>query len=91
MRNVPVSISNTKITFYQNLGMYIATFICFLMLLYSTVIYYPYEHTIEYDMGPETTLLRVISYLQFMIAIVFFLLFLKNHLKLAMGKFEKDQ
>ncbi len=43
---MPVSISNNKITFYQNLGMYIATFICALMLVFSTVIYYPYEHAI---------------------------------------------
>jgi hypothetical protein len=49
--NVPVSISNTKITFYQNLGMYMATFICFLMILFSDVVYYPYDNIIDYDQG----------------------------------------
>ena len=67
--------------------MYIATFICVLMIFFSTVIYYPYEHAIDYDMGPETTLLRIISFVQFLVAIVFFLLFLKSHLKLAIGKY----
>ena len=59
------------------------------MILFSTVIYYPYENSIEYDMGPESTLLKIISLIQFIVAIIFFLLFLKNHLKLAMGKYEK--
>jgi hypothetical protein len=50
--NVPISITNTKISFYQNLGMYIAAFICFLMIIFSEVVYFPYEHIIELDLGP---------------------------------------
>jgi hypothetical protein len=59
------------------------------MMFFSTVVYYPYEHSIEYDMGPETFLFRIISLVQFVVAIVFFLLFLKSHLKLAIGKYHK--
>lgn len=88
---VSVSISNEKITLYQNLGMYIGALICFMNILWSDVIYYPYEHSIEYDLGPETTLVKLVSYAQFVVAVVFFLLWLKNHLFLALGKYEENQ
>ena len=85
-----MSISGQKIARYQNAGMYIATLICGLMILFSSVIYYPYEHVIEYYMGPETTLLRIISYVQFGVAMVFYLLWVKNHLHLELGKYQEE-
>ncbi len=59
------------------------------MIVFSTVIYYPYEHAIDYDMGPETALFRILSFAQFIVAVIFVLLFLKSHLKLAIGKYQK--
>lgn len=61
------------------------------MILWSDVIYYPYEHSIEYDLGPESTFVSLVSYIQFGVAVVFCLLWLKNHLFLAMGKYEEEK
>jgi len=69
------------------MGMYLATTICFLMILFSTVIYYPYDHIIEYDLGPETLILKFLSLVQLVIALIFYLLWTKNHLHLAKGKY----
>jgi len=33
------------------MGLQIAGFICFLMLYFAAVVYYPYQNVIEYDMG----------------------------------------
>jgi heme/copper-type cytochrome/quinol oxidase subunit 4 len=81
------SITNAKIDYYLNLGLQIAGFICVLMLYFAAVVYYPYQDVIEYDMGTEYTILKGLSLIQFMVALMYFGLWMKNHMYLAIKKY----
>lgn len=67
----------------MNWGLTVAAIICMLMLYFATVVYYPYSEAIEYDLGAEEWLLKIISFVQFSIALAYFFLWINSHMKLA--------
>ena len=66
-----------------------ASIICLLMAYFAAVVYYPYSQTIEYDLGNEELLLNIASILQFIVAMTYFSLWIKSHMKLAVQKYER--
>ena len=88
--NIPVSISTTKIRIYQNIALIIALLICMLMFMTVTVVYYPLDNAIQYDMGSYTFYMRVLSIVEFAVAILYTVLWMLNHIKLAVGKYELE-
>jgi hypothetical protein len=50
---IPFSITNGKIDYYFQLGLYVATLICALMAYFAAVVFYPYEDAIDYDLGEQ--------------------------------------
>ena len=88
---MPFSITTAKIDYYFSLGLKIASLICFLVAYFAAVVYYPYEEVIEYDMGAQTALLKGLSLVQFVVSLLYFFLWLKTHLHLAIQKYERDK
>ena len=60
------------------------------MFLTVTVVYYPLDHAIEYDMGTYTFYMRLLSILEFSVAMLYTVLWMLNHIKLAVGKYELE-
>lgn len=84
----PVSISATKINIYQNIAMVITALICILMVRFVTVVYYPIDEAIEYDLGSHKALITTLSSIQFTFALIYTSLWMFNHIKLALGKYQ---
>lgn len=89
--NFPVSISTTKIGIYQNIALSIALLICLLMFLTVTVVYYPLDNSIEYEMGAYKFYMKVLSVVEFFFAMLYAVLWMLNHIKLASGKYELEK
>ena len=87
----PVSISATKINIYQNIAMIITAIICVLMVLFVTVLYYPHTEAIEYELGSHKALITTLSSIQFAFALIYTSLWMFNHIKLALGKYQLEK
>lgn len=86
-----MAISAGKISIYQNISLALAMIICLLMTLTVTVIYFPDDEDIEYDLGTYYFVINVLSAVQFMFAIIYSILWFINHSRLAIGKYELDR
>lgn len=84
---LPFSITTSKIDYYFQLGLYISTFICFLMAWFAAVVYYPMEGSIVYDLGQEEIILKALSLIQFLVSLMYFCLWSQMHLHLAIKKY----
>lgn len=89
MFNLPLSITTKRVENCLNWGLSVAALICLLMLYFATVVYYPYSEAIEYELGGQEWLLRGISFIQFLIALAYFFLWINSHMKLAVEKYER--
>ena len=81
--NMTISISSNKIQIYRKIGLFLATFLCFLLPVLTTVIYYPEDGQIKYYLGSSADLVELLSLVQFGFATAYLLLWLKNRVKLA--------
>ena len=52
------------------------------------VIYYSEDDAIEYELGSYKGFINLLSVSQFVFAMIYIVLWLKNHIKLAIGKYE---
>lgn len=85
---IPMSISATKIGIYQNIALAFSILICMLLAILVNVVYYPLDEAIEYDLGSYKTIIKIISSIQFIFASIYTTLWMFNHTKLAIGKYE---
>ena len=60
------------------------------MVLFVNVIYYPIDQAIEYDLGTHRTIIKTLSTIQFVFAMIYTMLWVFNHSKLAIGKYELE-
>jgi hypothetical protein len=86
-----MSISAAKIGIYQNIALALTALICLLMVRFVNVIYYPNDEAIEYDLGTHQALINLLSYIQFGFAVFYVTLWMFNHIKLALGKYELNK
>jgi hypothetical protein len=86
---MPFSVTNSKIENYFQAGLYLGALICLLMAWFSAVVYYPYEDAIEYDLGKEQLVLKALSVVQFVVSLMYFLLWAQTHTHLAIQKYER--
>jgi hypothetical protein len=89
--NIPFSITTQRIERFMGWGLSVAAIICLLMLYFATVVYYPYTKEIEYDLGREEWLLTIISFVQFLIAMTYFFLWINSHVSLAVERYEREK
>lgn len=59
------------------------------MAYFAAVVYFPYEDAIEYDLGKQSLILSVCAIVQFLVALMYFFLWTKTHLHLAVKKYER--
>lgn len=52
--NMTISISSAKIQIYKSIGMFMATLLCVLLPVLTTVIYYEDDNSIEYYLGSSS-------------------------------------
>ena len=57
------------------------------MLYFATVVYYPYTMEIQYDLGKQEWVLTIFSFLQFLVAMTYFFLWINSHVSIAMEKY----
>ena len=66
----------------------LSTLICLLLFVFVNVLYYSEDDAIEYELGGYKTFINLLSLSQFNFAMIYIVLWLKNHIKLAIGKYE---
>lgn len=75
---------------FRAAAQYTSVIICFMMVMWATVFYYPDDEAAEYYLGARQGVLNIMSIVQFIFTFMFFAMWLKNRAYLSICKYDED-
>lgn len=86
--NIPISAS--RIHKYKDISLGLAAFICLMLFFFAWVLYYPDDNEIVYELGSYSILFGALSSLQLLFSLVYTTLWMKNHIELAIKRYQAE-